>query len=147
MLAYERYTERYGAHYAAAVTYFSVLSLVPILMIGFSIAGFVLQSKPGLLKDLQDSIAEAVPGQLGKDLNQAVTTALESKGTVGIVGLLGAAYSGLGWMGNLRDALTAQWGHAKENLPFLGTLWRDLVSLLGLGLALVLSFGITAASS
>lgn len=147
MLAYERYTERYGAHYAAAVTYFSVLSLVPILMIGFSIAGFVLQSQPGLLKDLQDSIAEAVPGQLGKDLNQAVTTALESKGAVGIVGLLGAAYSGLGWMSNLRDALTAQWGHAKENLPFLGTLWRDLLSLLGLGLALVLSFGITAAGS
>lgn len=145
MLAYERFTERYGTHYAAAVTYFSVLSLVPILMIGFAIAGFVLQSQPDLLAELRGAITEAVPDpNLSKQLNDAVTTALESKGTVGIIGLIGAAYSGLGWMGNLRDALTAQWGHAKENLPFLGTLWRDLLALVGLGLAIVLSFGITA---
>lgn len=148
MLAYERFTERYGTHYAAAVTYFSVLSLVPILMIGFAIAGFVLQSQPDLLADLRQSIAEAVPDkQLREQINEAVNTALDSKGTVGIIGLLGAAYSGLGWMSNLRDALTAQWGHAKENLPFLGTLWRDLLSLVGLGLAIVVSFGITAAGT
>lgn len=148
MLAYERYTERYGTHYAAAVTYFSVLSLVPILMIGFAVAGFVLQSQPDLLAELRSAIAEAVPDKdLREQINEAVNTALDSKGTVGIIGLLGAAYSGLGWMGNLRDALTAQWGHVKENLPFLGTLWRDLLALLGLGLAIVLSFGITAAGS
>nr|WP_090048533.1 inner membrane protein YhjD [Lentzea fradiae] len=148
MRAYERFTERYGTHYAAAVTYFSVLSLVPILMIGFAVAGFVLQSQPDLLASLRQSIAEAVPdAQLRDQVNEAVNTALESKGTVGVIGLLGAAYSGLGWMGNLRDALTAQWGHAKENLPFLGTLWRDLLSLVGLGLAIVLSFAITAAGS
>jgi membrane protein len=148
LLAYERYTERYGAHYAAAVTYFSVLSLVPILMIGFAVAGFVLQSQPDLLADLRSAIAEAVPDKdLRAQVDEAVNTALDSKGTVGIIGLLGAAYSGLGWMSNLRDALTAQWGHAKENLPFFGTLWRDLLSLVGLGLAIVLSFAITALGS
>ncbi|MGW4206751.1 inner membrane protein YhjD [Lentzea sp. NPDC004789] len=148
LLAYERYTERYGTHYAAAVTYFSVLSLVPILMIGFAVAGFVLQSQPDLLADLRSSIAQAVPDEnLRKQINDAVNNALDSKGTVGIIGLLGAAYSGLGWMSNLRDALTAQWGHAKENLPFFGTLWRDLLALIGLGLAIALSFGITALGS
>ncbi|MET8756596.1 inner membrane protein YhjD [Lentzea sp. NPDC004782] len=148
LLAYERYTERYGTHYAAAVTYFSVLSLVPILMIGFAVAGFVLQSQPDLLAQLRESIAEAVPDKhLVDQINDAVNNALDSKGTVGIIGLLGAAYSGLGWMSNLRDALTAQWGHARENLPFFGTLWRDLLALVGLGLAIVLSFGITAAGT
>lgn len=148
MLAYERFTESYGTHYAAAVTYFSVLSLVPILMIGFAVAGFVLQSQPELLAELRAAIAEAVPDKdLSEQINEAVNTALDSKGTVGIIGLLGAAYSGLGWMSNLRDALTAQWGHAKENLPFFGTLWRDLLSLVSLGLAIVLSFAITAAGS
>ena len=44
-----RYTERHGDHYAAAVTYFSVLSLVPLLMIAFAIAGFVLRAQPELL--------------------------------------------------------------------------------------------------
>lgn len=145
--AYERYTERYGTHYAAAVTYFSVLSLVPLLMIGFAIAGFVLQSQPELLAQLQGGITKAVPGELGGTINTAVEQALHSAGTVGVFGLLGAAYSGLGWMSNLRDALTAQWGHPKEDRPFLKTALKDFLALLGLGLALIVSFGLSAAGS
>ncbi|MFJ6675238.1 YhjD/YihY/BrkB family envelope integrity protein [Actinosynnema sp. NPDC091369] len=142
-----RYTESYGAHYAAAVTYFSVLSLVPMLMIGFAVAGFVLVSQPGLIEELKASIAEAVPGSLGDTINKVVEQAIDSKGTVGVLGLLTAAYSGLGWMSNLRDALTAQWGHPKEDLPFLKTALKDLLALLTLGAALVVSFGLTAAGS
>ncbi|MFI9007360.1 inner membrane protein YhjD [Actinosynnema sp. NPDC053489] len=142
-----RYTESYGAHYAAAVTYFSVLSLVPMLMIGFAVAGFVLVSEPGLIEELKASIAEAVPGSLGDTINKVVEQAIDSKGTVGVLGLLTAAYSGLGWMSNLRDALTAQWGHPKEDLPIFKTALKDLLALVTLGLALVVSFGITAAGS
>ncbi|MEV8437107.1 inner membrane protein YhjD [Actinosynnema sp. NPDC051121] len=145
--AAQRYSEQYGAHYAAAVTYFSVLSLVPMLMIGFAIAGFVLVSQPELLEELKTSIAEAVPGALGDTINEVVGEAIKSKGTVGVLGLLTAAYSGLGWMSNLRDALTAQWGHAKEDLPFLKTALKDLLALVSLGAALVVSFGLTAAGS
>jgi membrane protein len=145
--AAQRYSEQYGAHYAAAVTYFSVLSLVPMLMIGFAIAGFVLVSQPELLEELKASIAEAVPGALGDTINEVVGEAIKSKGTVGVLGLLTAAYSGLGWMSNLRDALTAQWGHAKEDLPFFKTALKDLLALVSLGAALVVSFGLTAAGS
>ena len=145
--AANRYTESYGSHYAAAVTYFSVLSLVPILMIAFAVAGIVLSSQPDLLSELKMGIRDVVPGALGDTLNDVVKQAIESKGTVGILGLLGAAYSGLGWMANLRDALTAQWGHPKADLPFLMTYLKDLLALIGLGLALVVSFGITAAGS
>ncbi|MFD0199479.1 MULTISPECIES: YhjD/YihY/BrkB family envelope integrity protein [Saccharothrix] len=140
-----RYTESYGAHYAAAVTYFSVLSLVPMLMIGFAVAGFILVSQPRLLDELKVSIAEAVPGALGNTINEVVEEAITSKGTVGVLGLLAAVYSGYGWMSNLRDALTAQWGHPKEDLPLLKTALKDLLALLGLGAALVVSFGLTAA--
>ena len=87
----ERYTERHGDHYAAAVTYFSVLSLVPLLMIAFAIAGFVLRAQPDLLAKLQDSITKAVPGELGETLNGIVDTAIQSAGTVGAIGLLGRA--------------------------------------------------------
>lgn len=145
--ALQRYQEQYGAHYAAAVTYFSVLSLVPMLMIGFAVAGFVLVSQPGLLDEMKSSIAEAVPGPLGDTINKVVEQAVSSKGTVGVLGLLTAAYSGLGWMSNLRDALTAQWGHAKEDRPFLKTTLKDLLALVSLGLALVVSFGLTALGS
>ena len=143
----EAFDERYGNHYAAAITYFSVLSLFPLLMIAFGVAGFVLAGDPELLAKLQDGITSAAPQGLDKMLNDVVDQAIESRGTVGVIGLLAAAYSGLGWMGNLRDALTAQWGQEKQKRPFFSTMLSDLLSLLGLGVALVVSFGLTAAGS
>lgn len=139
------YQDRYGDHYAAAITYFSVLSLVPLLMIAFAVAGFVLADNPDLLRDLSQSITEAAPSGLGEVLNDVITQAIDSRGAVGLIGLATAAYSGLGWMSNLRDALTAQWGLPKQQNSFLRGLAVDGLSLLGLGAALVVSFGLTAA--
>ncbi|MGA6163787.1 inner membrane protein YhjD [Amycolatopsis magusensis] len=145
--ANEAFTERYGNHYAAAITYFSVLSLFPLLMVGFSIAGMVLQGDQAALDQLKSGITESAPAGLGDFLSTIVETALQAGAGTGIFGLVLALYSGVGWMTNLRDALTAQWGQEKKQQPMLPTLLRDLLSLVGLGLALVVSFGLTAAGS
>jgi membrane protein len=141
----EAYTERNGNHYAAAITYFSVLSLFPLLMISFAVAGFVLAGNDTLLTEMRKGITEAVPSGLGETINEVVAEAIESRGAVGVIGLLAAVYSGLGWMSNLRDALTAQWGLEHKQRPFLATTIKDLLALLGLGLALAVSFGLSAA--
>ncbi|MGH3998204.1 MAG: YhjD/YihY/BrkB family envelope integrity protein, partial [Pseudonocardiaceae bacterium] len=136
-----------------------MLSLVPLLMIAFSAAGFVLAGNQELLRQLQDQVQQAAPEGLGETLNQVINGAIASRGGVGIVGLLGALYSGLGWMGNLREALTAQWqstegqstgGRSTEGRSqppasegFLHTKVFDLLALLGLGLSLVASFALT----
>ena len=143
----EAYTERYGNHYAAAITYFSVLSLFPLLMIAFAIAGFVLAGNAALLQEMKSGITEAVPSGLGETTNEVVDEAIKSRSTVGVIGLLAALYSGLGWMSNLRDALTAQWGQKYKQRPFLTTAIKDLLALLGLGLALGVSFGLSAVGS
>jgi len=142
------YSDHHGDHYAAAITFFSVLSLVPMLMIAFAAAGFVLASNPQLLRHLQDQVQAAAPAGLGAMLNQIIDGAIASRQGVGIIGLLGALYSGLGWISNLREALTAQWQATSGDQPpqsgsFLRTKVGDLLSLLGLGLALVLSFAVT----
>lgn len=139
------YTANHGDHYAAAITFFSVLSLVPLLMIAFAAAGFVLAGDPQLLHQLQDQIHSAAPAGLGATLDQVIDGAIRSRRSVGIVGLLGALYSGLGWMGNLREALTAQWTGEQppEAAGFLRTKVFDLLALLGLGLALMASFALT----
>lgn len=150
----QSYTAHHGDHYAAAITFFSVLSLVPLLMIAFAAAGFVLAGSPELLRHLQDQIQAAAPAGLGPTLNQVINGAIKSRDGVGIVGLLGALYSGLGWMANLREALTAQWlstiqGPSTRYEPppksegFLRRKVFDLLALLGLGLALVASFALT----
>lgn len=143
--SYERYQSQYGDYYAAAVTYFSVLALVPLLMIGFAVAGFVLAGNRDLLEQLRRSITEAVPNpSMSGLLNQVVEQAINQAGAVGVIGLLVALYSGLGWLTNLREALTAQWSQQFEAPPMLRRLGSDLLSLLWLGLALAVSFGLSA---
>jgi membrane protein len=141
----ERYTERHGDHYAAAITYFSVLAMFPLLMVGFAGGALFLRNNPDLITLIQSKVAEAVPGELSTTLNQVITSAIKSAGTVGVVGLAVALYSGLGWMGNLREALSEQWGQREPAPKLLRKLGVDLLALLGLGLALLVSFAITAA--
>lgn len=147
LAANESYNAHYGNHYAAAITYFSVLSLIPILMVAFAIAGIVLSGDPHLLGELQAGITKSMPGELGETLKKVVDAAIAARGTVGVVGLLIAVYSGIGWMSNLRDALTAQWGQERGDLPLLKTMLSDLLALIGLGIALAVSFAITIAGS
>jgi membrane protein len=138
-----RYTERHGDHYAAAITFFSVLSLVPLLMIAFAAAGYVLFFNPELLDELRSAITENVPPGLNETIEGVVDQAIDQRGTVGLLGLLAALYSGIGWMSNLREALSEQWAQVPAAPALPKRLLFDLLSLFGLGLALVGSFAIT----
>jgi membrane protein len=139
----QRYTERHGDHYAAAVTYFSVLSLVPLILAGIAIAGYVLFFNPDLLRQLQTGISENLPGGLDDFIDPIITSAIDNRGTLGIFALLGALYTGVGWMSSLRQALSEQWGHVPEAPPIAKRLLFDLLALVGLGAALLGSFAIT----
>ena len=141
------YTRQKGDYYAAGITYFSILALVPLLMVAFAIGGFVLSSRPDLLEQVQTSIADNVPGSFGSTVSDLVDTAIESRTSVGIIGLVGALYAGLGWMANIREALTAMWERQSERSTFLVTKAKDLGALIGLGLALVVSLSLSALGS
>lgn len=142
-----RYRNQRGDYYAAGITYFTVLSLFPLLMIAFAIAGFVLAGNADLLGELQEKVVENIPGEMGDQLNDLIDQAVNSRGTVGVLGLLTGLYSGLGWMANLRKALTEQWEQPSDEDNWLRTKLSDLGALLGLFLAMVVSLGLSAVAS
>ena len=134
-----RYVEQRGNHFAAAVTFFSLVTAVPLLMIAFGVAGYVLALNPSWFIDLEETITEAVPAAAADAVLPIVAAAVAQRDTVAGVGLLGAVWAGIWWMSNLREAVSAQW-----RLPPLGPtsvhrVLLDLVALVGLALALVLS--------
>ena len=142
--AYQRYKSTNGDHMAAAITYFSFLAIFPLLLLGISVGGFVLANNPGLVSDLKGVIADNVPGGLGSQLSESVDTLIANRGSIGIVALLGVAYSGLGWIGNLRTGLQVVWSCEPQKENFLKAKLGDLLVLVGLGLGIVVSIALTS---
>lgn len=142
-----RYVEQRGNHFAAAITFFTVLTAVPLLMVGFAAAGYVLWFHPALLTRLERSVAEAVPGGLSDALHPILDTAIAQRNTVAGVGLAAALWSGIWWMSNLREAVSAQWALPAPHPAALQRLLHDLVALVGLGVALATSIAVTVVGS
>ena len=142
--AAQRFQSQRGDYYAAGITYFTVLALFPLLMVAFAVAGFVLAGNQDLLAQAQDKITESIPGSMGEQVNSLIDQAINSRTSVGVIGLLGALYAGIGWITNLRAALTEQWEQQRQPGNFLVTKVRDFGALVGLGIAMILSFGVSA---
>lgn len=148
--AADRFNDRLGSQFGAAITYFSFLSLIPILMVSFATVGFILASNPDLLAELINRIVNTISDpQLALTLKNTVNTAIQQRTTVGLTGLAIALYSGISWMGNLREAIRAQSRDVWERNPqdrekLLVRYARDFISLTGLVLALIVTLSLTS---
>ncbi|OBF27864.1 inner membrane protein YhjD [Mycobacterium sp. ACS4331] len=144
MRAQERYNASKGDFYAAGITYFTIFALFPLLMVGFAIGGFVLANEPDLLNEIEGKVREAVSGDLGSQLVQLMDSAINSRTSVGLIGLATAAWAGLGWMANLREALSQMWGlYRAEPDGFVRTKLSDLLALVSAFVAIAVTIGLT----
>lgn len=144
-----RMNDRFGAqggnHYAAGITYFSVLSLFPLLMLVFAGLGFFLNARPDLMQDIQNQVSESLEGDMGSMVNDLIQSAIDQRGAVAGIGLLTTLWSGLGWMNNLRVGVSAMWNlDANEGGGFVSKKLWDLVGLIGLIVLFVVAFAVTA---
>jgi len=102
----ERYGDLHGNNLAAAVTFQSFVSLLPLLLVTAAIVGFVAG---------ETDVAGSVVRELGlKDesatlVTDAVAKAEESKRSASVIGLLGLLWSGLGLVNALQYASDQVW--------------------------------------
>jgi len=155
--AWSRYGAARGNVLAGGIAYFAFLSLVPALIVGFTVAGWVLGGSQSLQHQAADylnrTFGTTVIGFTSADgglvtmdrLVQPVV--LRVSGVIGVVVLLGA---GLGWIDALRQGIRAVFELPDEGNPVVSKL-TDLgvLTLLGLGIltSATASVTITAASS
>ncbi|MCX2958424.1 MAG: YihY/virulence factor BrkB family protein, partial [Serratia symbiotica] len=107
-------------------------------------------SNPDLLAKLINRIVGSISDPtLASTLKNTVNTAIQQRTTVGLTGLVLALYSGISWMGNLREAIRAQSRDICERNPqdqekvyFKYT--RDFISLIGLVVALIITLSLTS---
>lgn len=108
--AQERFVARMGNQFAGAITYFSILSIVPVLMFGFSMLGMVLTTlRPDLLDVVRELITHEFEGNpMGAQVIGIMENALRNWATLSIVAVGIFAWSGANWVNNLKSAIRAQ---------------------------------------
>jgi membrane protein len=144
MLAWKRYREAKGDFFAAGITYFTVFALFPLAMVGFAVAGFMLSRRPDVMADIDSHIKQTVSGDFGHQLVQLIDTAINQRTSLGVVGLAVAGWAGLGWMANLRQALSAMWEQQPSPHNFVRTKLSDLLALVSAFVAILVTIGLTA---
>ncbi len=103
-----------GNYLAAIITYYAFVAIFPLLLLGTSILGFVLQNNPGLESDLLDTALSQFPiigDQLGRPEGLQGSTA----GVV--IGGLVALYGSLGLGQALQNALNIAWSVPRNSRP------------------------------
>ncbi len=144
MRAQDRYQKSKGDFYAAGITYYTIFALFPLLMVAFSVMGFVLASRPHVLAEIENRIKSVVSGDLGRQLVNLIDSAINSRTSVGLIGLATAAWVGLSWMNNLREALSQMWDQRDGEKGFVRTKLSDLLALLSAFVAIAVTVALTA---
>src|SRR3954453_7063338 len=138
---YGRFGEVQVTDRAAALTYYSILSLFPALLVIVALLT-LLGSYPGTYETIVNTLRDAAPGPAVDTINSSLRDALQNRSNAGIllvVGVLLAFYSASGAMGAAMRALESI-KRAKEGRDFLPNLGVRLGLTLLVTLLVLIAF-------
>ncbi|WIM87742.1 inner membrane protein YhjD [Candidatus Mycobacterium wuenschmannii] len=138
------FDECQGNFFAAGLTYYTIFALFPLLMVGFSVAGFLLFQHPEVLDAIDKKVRHAVPGVLGQQMLDLMNSAIEARTSVGVIGLTVAVWVGLSWMSNLRVALTELWRQSNGSHGYVRTKFSDLGAMVSSFVAIFATLALSA---
>jgi membrane protein len=142
---FRRYSEDDGGTLAAALTYFTFLSVFPLLIFAVAALGYLTFGNLELRARILDAGIAAVP-LLNDILNREVLDGIiEARNRLALVGLALALYSGSGAVVALEHALN-RIAHITQEPNFAAKRLRSLRWLAILGIGAVLSAALTAAA-
>ena len=128
-----------GTHHAAALTYYALMSLFPMLLLAVSLLG-VFGGYPSTYNAIVAHLRSIVPAITWAPLKAAVKAALTSRGTAAaglLLAVVTALYGGTGYLESVRRALNVVF-EATSGRSFVRRKLTDIASLFVL-LTLVLT--------
>lgn len=139
------YTGVKGTMQAGAITYFAFLSFFPLLALGFFAVGYVGRFYPDARDNLTTALEQLLPGIVGSGPGELQLSSIQSvAGTLGLFGLVGVLYAGLGWLSSMREALMAVFEMPGRGFTgFLIGKVADIVTMVVIGVFLVLSVALS----
>jgi membrane protein len=132
-----KFADDQGNYLAALITYYAFLSLFPMLLLGSSILGFVLQGDSHLQDQLINSTLARFP-VIGDQLRKP--EGLQGSGAAVVVGAIASIYGALGVAQATQNALNIAWGVPVNRRPNPLTIRvRSLALLSFTGLAILVT--------
>ncbi len=145
--AIEHYATVNGGGQAAASAYYAFLAFFPILAMGFFVVGYIARFYPQAQAGLIDAVNTFFPNMVGDGSNQIpIDTFSRFGNSVGLIGLAGLLFTGLGWLSSIRNGLYVVFDRPRDDRPnfFVGK-FRDLYNLALLGATLLVSVSMSSA--
>ncbi len=139
--AFVRYIADSSDRLAAAITYYGFLMVFPLLVLAASVVGYVVRGNPVREQRLLANIGSYVPGELAGTLVHIISN---NAGKTGVIGLVGLAFAGLGWVDTLRESIRSVWHQEPVTGSILKKKVKDLGILGGLGATVVASLAVTS---
>jgi membrane protein len=127
------FREQNGTLMASAVSFWALLSIPPLLLLGVSVFGYILRSDDEAFRQVMAFARTMLSGDT-EPLRAALEEVARSHGSVGGVGLASLAWTGSQALVTLEAGLNAQWGVRSRGFFASRMLALALVLLVG-GLA------------
>jgi membrane protein len=128
--------------WAAALTYYGILSIFPLLLVLVSVLGLIGQSAT---QPLIDNVGKVAPGAAKDIVTSAIQNLQKSQGAAGIlfiVGLAGALWSASGYIAAFMRAANAIWD-VEEGRPVWKTIpLRVVITLITVVLLAVMALAV-----
>ncbi|WP_055493278.1 YihY/virulence factor BrkB family protein [Streptomyces sp. TP-A0356] len=132
--SYERLDRVKWTRLAAAMTFISFVALFPLLTVSAAIGAATLSESQQ--NKLQRKIAEQFPG-ISDQLD--IHGLVQNAGTVGVIAGAALLFTGIGWVGQVRDCLRAVWELPDGDQNPVLRVVKDAVVLIGLGGAILVT--------
>jgi membrane protein len=133
-----------AAIFAAGVTYYALVSLFPLALFAAGALAFFI-SDASDQQDLINELMESLPlteDDGRSDLESVVDSVVSQRGTLGLIGFAGTAFTASALFTSVRVALNGVF-HVEQQRPFVLGKAIDLGLVAGFGLLLLASFALT----
>jgi membrane protein len=130
-------------NYAAAMTYYGIFSLFPLLLLFMSLAGLALQSNESAREQMMSVVVGLLP-QGQEQLKQVVEGVIDTKGIAAGIGILTLLWGALGWFQVIDNTVNQIWGVDKPR-SFIKAKLFALAMVAAIGGVALASWAATAA--
>lgn len=150
---FQRFGKDNGGLLAAGLAFFLVLAFVPLLLVGIAALGFFIHRPEDAVQKIQDLLTtQVLPGSAGKEVKyiidkanvaQTVAHIMQTKGIVGLIGVLSLVWAAIQIFINGSVAMNAAW-ETTEKRSWIKLRLVALGLLVASGILIVLSLAATA---